>query len=315
MPRDVTLFAASTGGHLSQLIQLAPRIEPDPAKRVWATFDTPQSRSMLDGENVEFVSFMAPRQWRALLRNFLPTLRIFRQHRPSRVFSTGSGIALSFLPISRLFGAKSTYIESAARTDGPSATGKILAKLPGIKTYCQYTHWAAGAWEFGYSVFDDFAKDDGRPAARVEHPRIFVQVGTLDYPFERLIERVAAQLPVDAEVTWQLGATPAPADLPGRHFGFAPAAELADAIEHATVVISHAGCGSALMSLNHGVRPVLVPRWSAEGEHIDDHQVEIASELSERGIATYSEVNEIDVQVLSTDHRLTRSDEPAEEKA
>lgn len=305
MPTEKVLFTASTGGHLSQLIQLAPRIEPDRAKRVWATFDSPQSRSMLAGENVEFVSFMAPRQWGALVRNFVPALRIFRRHRPSRVFSTGSGIALSFLPLARLFGARATYIESAARTEGPSVTGKILANVPGIKTYCQYTNWAGGRWEFGYSVFDDFANNDRAPSSRVEHPRIFVQVGTLDYPFSRLIERILAELPDGAETTWQLGATSAPHDLPGRHFAFAPASEIADVIENATVVISHAGCGSALMALNHGVRPILVPRWADRGEHVDDHQVEIATELSERGIATYAEVDEIDADVLAIDHRLT----------
>lgn len=315
MPGDMTLLIASTGGHLSQLIQLAPRIEPVPAKRVWVTFDTPQSRSMLADENVEFVAFMAPRQWGALLRNFWPAMRIFRKYRPSRAFSTGSGIALSFLSISWLFGSKSTYIESAARTEGASATGRIMAKLPGVRTYCQYKNWAGGEWEFGYSVFDDFVTNCGEPDATVEHPRVFVQVGTLDYPFERLVDQVRQHLPEDAEVTWQLGATPAPVDLPGKYFDFAPAAEIAEAIENATVVISHAGCGSALMSLNHGVRPVLVPRWSAKGEHVDDHQVEIAAELSDRGIATYVEAGEIDARVLSMDHRFMSADERAGESA
>ena len=43
-----TMLVASTGGHLAQMFKLAPRIEPDPARRVWVTFDTPQSRSLLD---------------------------------------------------------------------------------------------------------------------------------------------------------------------------------------------------------------------------------------------------------------------------
>lgn len=305
MPRNTTLFVASTGGHLSELIQLAPRIEPESSKRIWVTFDTPQSRSMLEGENVEFVSFIAPRQWGALIKNFMPSLRILRHYRPSRVFSTGAGIALSFLPFARIFGAQPTYIESAARIDGPSATGKIVARIPGVATYCQYRNWAGGSWQFGYSVFDDFVSDGQEASLAVERPRIFVQVGTLDYPFDRLVERVVEKLPPEADVTWQLGATPPPADLPGQQFGFAPAAELAEVIEKATVVISHAGCGSALMALNHGVRPVLVPRWSAEGEHVDDHQVQVATELSGRGIATYAEVDAIDTLLLSTNHRLS----------
>ena len=50
-----TLLVASTGGHLKQLHQLHRRLTTISGPYVWATFDTPQSRSLLEGEEVEFV--------------------------------------------------------------------------------------------------------------------------------------------------------------------------------------------------------------------------------------------------------------------
>ncbi|GGD31436.1 glycosyl transferase [Microbacterium faecale] len=295
---------ASTGGHLTELVQLAPHIEPDPDKRVWVTFDTQQSRSLLHGERVHFIAFMAPRQWGALVRNFARSLRILRQHRPRQVVSTGAGVALSFLPFGRFFGASATYIESAARVDGPSATGKLIARLPRIATYTQHTNWSDGTWQYGYSVFDSFDPDGEltrRP--RCDQPRLFVQLGTLDFPFIRLVQRVAASLPANAEVVWQLGATPPPAALPGRAFDFASTDEIETLIKESTVVVSHAGVGSALMALQNGIRPILVPRSQAHGEHVDDHQLEVARELAARGIATYADVDELDEALLSGDFR------------
>ena len=45
-----TLLVASTGGHLKQLHRLHRRLEGVEGPFRWATFDTPQSRSLLTGE-------------------------------------------------------------------------------------------------------------------------------------------------------------------------------------------------------------------------------------------------------------------------
>ena len=52
-------------------------------------------------------------------------------------------------------------------------------------------------------------------------------------------------------------------------------------MREADVVVAHAGVGTALAALEVGKCPVLVPRRLAHGEHVDDHQVQIASELGE----------------------------------
>ena len=231
--------------------------------------------------------------------------RIIKRVKPRLVVSTGAGIALSFLPIARMKGIAARYIESAARTQGPSLTGNMLAYFPGVETVTQYRHLASRRWTFGESVFDEFpARPTGLDAQPSKRASIVVQLGTLDYPFVRLIKKLVEVMPENATVTWQLGSTPAPGELPGRSLSVVAERELAELVREATVVVAHAGCGSALISLENGVWPILVPRHHDFGEHVDDHQVDIARELASRGVATHLGVGELTTEILELDHRF-----------
>ncbi len=70
-------------------------------------------------------------------------------------------------------------------------------------------------------------------------------------------------------------------------------------MREADVVVAHAGVGTALAALEVGKCPVLVPRRLAHGEHVDDHQTQIAGELSRRGLALT-----VDADALTLDHLL-----------
>ena len=63
---------------------------------------------------------------------------LYRRRRPTRAVSTGSGIALGYLPYLAARGVECHYIESAARVSGPSLTGRILRRVPRVRTYTQY---------------------------------------------------------------------------------------------------------------------------------------------------------------------------------
>ena len=78
-----------------------------------------------------------------------------------------------------------------------------------------------------------------------------------------------------------------------------PERELTQAIREADVLVAHAGVGTALAALEVGKCPVLVPRRVAHGEHVDDHQTQIAGELGNRGLALSVEAND-----LTLDHLL-----------
>lgn len=282
------LLVASTGGHLEQLTRLEPRLRPSFEVVHYSTFDDQQSRSLLDGREVHFVERIPPRGLREAVRVAPPALRVLKQGGYTDVVSTGSAIAVPFLVSGRALGVRCHYIESAARSSGPSLTGRLVARVPGIKRYTQYEAWADGVWAHRGSVFDRFVttanSDEPVPAGRV-----VVTLGTMRrYPFRRAVEAVRAVLAdvarADVEVLWQVGDTPV-GDLGIRGHQMVPSGEMRQAISEADLVFAHAGIGSCLQILDSGRSPVLLPRRSGRGEHIDDHQLLIAKELDDRGLA------------------------------
>ena len=304
-----TLLVASTGGHLAQLHQLRPRLRGvDPEVR-WATFDTPQSRDLLAGEDVTYVSPTSTRDYFGVLRNTRPAERLLRDPEITSVVSTGAGIALSFLPLARLHGKNAFYIESATRAAGPSVTGRILSRVSGIELFAQHSSWADERWQYRGSVFDGYVASNGRP------PQLNRAVVTLGahrgFGFRRLVERLLQILPPEVEVLWQTGGT----DISGLGIEarpFVPADELDDAVRNADVVVGHAGIGSTLAALEAGRRPVIVPRDPRHGEHVDDHQLQIAEELA-RGDTTvvrYVEDLELEDLLHASSYRVSRASRP-----
>lgn len=277
------LLVASTGGHLAQLRNLADRLPLAASNRTWVTFDSAQSRSLLREEAVHFVRNTGPRDYYSVLANLGPAAVLLQRLAPEAVISTGAGIALPFLSSAAIQGRRAVYIESAARAIGPSLTGRILARVPGVETYTQYSSWASQRWPFAGSVFDDFAARE-RAGDPIVVRRVLVTLGTIQFPFTRLIRSVSALLPDDVDVMWQLGCT-MDSGLRGRVVDYIATDELREAMTRADVVLAHAGIGSALEALAAGKRPVLFPRESAHGEHIDDHQSQIAADLDARALA------------------------------
>lgn len=288
-----TLLVTSVGGHLAELARLFHRLEGVDADCHWVTFDTPQSRSALKAENVTYLDYTGPRDSKGILRHSLVARRLFARGHPfSIVISAGSGIALSFLPLGQVRGASCHYIESFTRTAGPSATGRVLSYVPGITLYTQHERWSDARWHFVGSIFDGFQPG---PQLRVapDIRRAVVTLGTMeDYAFRRMIDRTLAALPPGVDVLWQVGCTDV-SDLPIPARAHLPRDVMKAAIESADVVIAHAGCGSAITALEAGKKPLLVPRLRAHSENVDDHQVELAHELSARGLAVVRDPDEL----------------------
>lgn len=115
---------ASSGGHLLQLVHLAAGL-PD-ARWRWIAFDTPDARHLLAGREVVHAHHPTNRNIRNLIRNTILAWRIVRSTRPAIVISTGAGVAVPFLWIARLFGARVIYVESFARTTELSLTGRLV---------------------------------------------------------------------------------------------------------------------------------------------------------------------------------------------
>jgi UDP-N-acetylglucosamine--N-acetylmuramyl-(pentapeptide) pyrophosphoryl-undecaprenol N-acetylglucosamine transferase len=277
-----TLLVASTGGHLNELLQLAPRLEPRDDDVVWATNDSIQSRSLLAGAEVVYVPYHGSRNLPLTALTGARASSLLRRARPDRVVSTGSSIALSFMLPARALSIPCHYIESGTRVTGPSVTGRVLAKVPGVHCYTQHPVWAGGAWSYAGSVLDGFTPRAVMSPPRID--RVVVVLGSWRQPFRRLVERLVEVLPSEAEVLWQTGHT-AVDDLVPDARPWVPAKELQASLREADVVITHAGMGATMDALAAGRLPVVVPRLAAHGEQIDDHQVELATELDRLGLA------------------------------
>ncbi len=287
--RGGTLLVASTGGHLEELFRLKDRLTPAVDDAEWVTFDTSQSRSLLADATVHHVRYVAPRAYAAAIATLVDAHRILRAHRYDRVVSTGAGVAIPLLTAARMRGIPCHYIESAARSEGPSFTGSLVSRLPGVRLYTQYQRWASRRWNYRGSLFDQFEVGSTTSGSAPEANRVVVTLGTMEtYGFRRALERLVKLLPEvlapDAEVLWQVGVTDASGlGIEGRVS--VPAHELRAAIDDADLVIAHSGVGSALTALEAGHSPVLLPRSHAHAEHVDDHQQLIGSELKSRGLA------------------------------
>ncbi|MEV4702330.1 glycosyltransferase [Actinoplanes sp. NPDC049316] len=291
-----TLLVASTGGHLAELHDLAPRLEM--GARRWVTFDSPQSRSLLDGEDVVFVPPATSRDVAGVLREMVVARRMLRAERYEHVFSTGAAVAMAFFLPAAAAGIPCSYIESATRTQGPSLTGRLAARVPRVRLYTQYPAWAGGAWRYGGSIFDAFEAEalaDPPPVRKV-----VVTLGTHErYTFPRLLTHLVGLLPPEWDILWQVGSTVID-KMPAGARRQVPIGEMRQALAEADAVISHAGVGSALAAMQAGRRAVYVPRRRAHGEHVDDHQVEMARELEGRKLVVAREVEELTLADLET---------------
>ncbi len=276
-----TLLVASTGGHLRELHRLLPRLPLADDEVMWVTNDTDQGRTLLAGERVVFLPYQGSRNLSATIRNLGVARRVTSQTRFGAVVSTGSAIALSFLPLASARGITCHYIESGTRVASPSLTGRILRSSPGVHCYAQHHELARRGWHYGGSVLEGFQPVRTRAT---EIRRVVVTLGTWRQGFRRLVERLVRIIPPGVDTLWQTGHTDVD-DLPIQSTPWVTPAELQTALREADVVVTHAGMGATLDALEAGRMPVSVPRRRFAGEQIDDHQLELASQLEHLGLA------------------------------
>lgn len=279
-----TLLVASAGGHLDELRIHARRLKIDEEEAVWVTSPTAQTESLLAGREVVWVPRVGSGEVRKAMAGVPEAVRIHRRVRPDLVLSTGALFSTPHLVAATMARCETWFIDSATRVDGPSSTGRFAQRLTRAKLFAQGDGWGDPRWTPVPSVFDSFESDrvtDSGPAPQIR--RAVVTLGSELWPFDRAVQRVLALLP-GVDITWQTGVTDY------RHMGqqlrqWLPAEELRARIRDADVVIMHAGVGSALVALDEGKVPVILPRRSSRREMVDDHQVEVAGMLARRSLA------------------------------
>lgn len=124
------LFVSSSGGHLSQLLQL--RSWWANHERCWVTFDLPDARSKLEGEVLIPAHHPTTRNVRNLLRNLPLAVRVVRRFRPDVIVSNGAGVAVPFFVVARLLRIPAVYLEVYDRIDSRTLSGRLCAPLASL---------------------------------------------------------------------------------------------------------------------------------------------------------------------------------------
>lgn len=117
------LFVCSSGGHLAQLVALAPWWSTKSTQ--WVTFPTADAVSLLADQDMVPAYHPTTRNLLNLARNTGLAWRVLRRRRPHVVVSSGAGVALPFFVFARLLGIPTVYIEVFDRLDTPTLTARL----------------------------------------------------------------------------------------------------------------------------------------------------------------------------------------------
>lgn len=112
---------------------------------------------------------------------------------------------------------------------------------------------------------------------------IFVTVGTQKFQMDRLIKAIDELAGCSKEKffvqTGHSGYVPKHCE----HSSFLDRDTMNEKVNRCSLLICHAGVGSILLGLKRGKKVVVVPRMKRFGEHVDNHQVEIAKSFAKAG--------------------------------
>ncbi len=122
-PRRV-LFVSSSGGHLSQLLQLRPWWAHH--ERRWVTFDLPDAHSKLKGEHLIPAHYPTTRNIPNALRNMVLAHKVLAEWRPDVVISNGAGVAVPFFIAAKARKIPTVYLEVYDRIDSRTMTGRLV---------------------------------------------------------------------------------------------------------------------------------------------------------------------------------------------
>ena len=114
--------------------------------------------------------------------------------------------------------------------------------------------------------------------------KLFVPLGTQKFPFERII--LALNKLVEKEVYKKeeilMQSTLLPAEPAFTHVDLIAQEDFNHYMKEAEIVITHSGVNSIISAMNMNKPLIICPRFKRYGEHVDDHQDEIASLMQDK---------------------------------
>ena len=125
------MFISSVGGHLTQLLQLKPLFNK--YEYVLITEKTDVTKDMKNKYKISYLPYGSRNQKMkypiVLLANCFMSLFYLIKYNPNVIVTTGANTAAAMCCLGKLFGKKVIYIESFAKNNSPTITGKMIYKL------------------------------------------------------------------------------------------------------------------------------------------------------------------------------------------
>ncbi len=137
------IFAASSGGHLTELLKVQELFKE--YDYLLVTEMTDVTRDLKDKYNIKYVDYGPNKNkivyWWTIFKNLAKAIGIVAKFRPDTIVSTGAQVGGFFCYIGKFFGAKVVYIETMAKIKELSGTGHNVYKIAD-KFYVQWKNLA-----------------------------------------------------------------------------------------------------------------------------------------------------------------------------
>lgn len=114
--------------------------------------------------------------------------------------------------------------------------------------------------------------------------KLFVPLGTQKFPFNRLVKALNGLVESGAYMPQEIVMQSMVYEERPKfmHFDVIPLETFNNYLDNAEVIITHSGVNSIISSMNRNKPLIIVPRMKQFGEHVDDHQIEIADLMGQK---------------------------------
>lgn len=134
MKKEKVLFISSSGGHFTQLLQMSPLM--DKYESLIVTEKNDVVLSLKDKLNIKFLVYCTRKRPFSFpflfIYNCFLSLFYLLKYSPKYIITTGAGTAIPMCYLGKIFGKKIIYIESFARRDSKSLSGKIIYPISNL---------------------------------------------------------------------------------------------------------------------------------------------------------------------------------------
>lgn len=293
-------FASSSGGHLNQIKELDGKLKCE--SYFFVTSKDKFSESILKNKKKYFITD-PKRNIIKLIINKLQTIKILMIEKPDIIISTGSGTAFWMCFLGRILGKKVLFIESIARVTKPSLFGKIVNKFANTTIY----QWKPLGKYYKKGIYGGIIFDISFSPKSLKNKNIFLTVGSSDYKFNRLIEWADDLAKTkNYEIFGQIGTS---SYIP-QHFKykeFLSTEEMKKQLKKCSIVLTHGGSGSIFNSIHEKKLVIVIPRLKKCGEHVDNHQLELANRISDLHVIKIAKTKKNIIDFIENKSKIRKS--------